>query len=144
MSPGETTDVGVTVDVGTGLFVPVVRNAAAIGLGDVADQLMDFRVKAMRKAFHEDDLAGGQITLSLNTDNDVLWAVPIILPPQVCIVSLGSVQPELTLGEDGQPRQRSCCTVGMTYDHRVINGQDAVEFLTAFKQAVERPLKEAL
>lgn len=133
--PGAETNIGVTIDLGTGLFVPVVKN---VGTAEqVADRLMELRVKAMRETFHEDDLSDGQLTLSLNTDPDVIFAVPIILPPQVCIVSLGSVQTELVLVE-GQVHEQHHFTAGLTYDHRVINGHDAVEFLTAFKTAIER------
>jgi pyruvate/2-oxoglutarate dehydrogenase complex dihydrolipoamide acyltransferase (E2) component len=113
----------------------VVKN---VGTAEqVADRLMELRVKAVREAFHEEDLSDGQLTVSLNTDPDVIFAVPIILPPQVCMVSLGSVQAELVLA-DGQVREQHHFTAGLTYDHRVINGHDAVEFLTAFKTGIER------
>ena len=137
--PPTRTDIGVTIDVGTGLFVPVVRDAGALTAGEIADRLMEFRVKALRAAFREADLSAGQLTVSLNTDAEVLFAIPIILPPQVCVLAIGSAQPELTLDGQGQIRQHTSVTVGLSYDHRVINGRDAVEFLTAFKQAMRRP-----
>ncbi|HEV2377420.1 MAG TPA: 2-oxo acid dehydrogenase subunit E2 [Streptosporangiaceae bacterium] len=136
--PEGDTHIGVTIDVGTGLFVPVIRNAGGRSAADVADDLMDFRVKAMRTAFRTEDLRDGQLTLSLHMEPDVLVAVPLVLPPQVCIVSLGSVRTEVVLDEAGLPRQRSYLTVGLTYDHRVINGRDAMRFLAAFKSAVEQ------
>jgi 2-oxoglutarate dehydrogenase E2 component (dihydrolipoamide succinyltransferase) len=71
--------------------------------------------------------------------DDVVVAVPIILPPQIAIVSIGSPQPELALDESGRVHERAALTVGLSYDHRVVNGRQAVEFLTAFKSGLERP-----
>ncbi|WP_371502650.1 2-oxo acid dehydrogenase subunit E2 [Kitasatospora sp. NBC_00374] len=136
--PEDRTDIGVTVDVGTGLFVPVVRDAGALSSSQVADLLMEFRIKALRESFHEDDLSGGQLSVSLNTDPDVLVAVPIILAPQVCMVSIASVQTEIVLDE-GRVSPRRHFTVGLAYDHRAINGREAVAFLTALKSSVEQP-----
>jgi hypothetical protein len=83
------------------------------------------------------------LTVSVNADPDVIFAVPVIRPPQVCVVSIGSVQCELVL-DDGQVRESRYVTAGLTYDHRVIDGPCAVEFLTAFKSTVEKPAEARL
>ena len=144
--PDPETNIGITVDVGTGLFVPVVKDAGSLGAGQIADRLTEFRVAALRDSFRIEDLGGGQLSVSLHNDTDVLGAIPIILAPQVCMLSLPSVQTELVLdapaGAPGEPdriRQRGYLAVGLVYDHRAINGREAVEFLKAFKTAVERP-----
>ncbi|WP_327044005.1 2-oxo acid dehydrogenase subunit E2 [Microbispora sp. NBC_01189] len=138
--PGGRTDIGVTVDVGTGLFVPLVEDAGARGLGEIADRVMELRVAALRDSFRAADLAEGHLSVSLNSDPDVLAAIPLILPPQVCMVSIPSVQTELVLDDEtGRVGRRAYLAAGLAYDHRVINGRDAAEFMTAFKAAMERP-----
>ncbi|MFD3581572.1 2-oxo acid dehydrogenase subunit E2 [Streptomyces sp. NPDC058683] len=142
-TPGPGAGIGVTIDVGTGLFVPVVRDAETLTIVEITDRLMDFRIKALRDSFHEDDLGGGQLSVSLNTDPDVLMAVPIILAPQVAMVSIASVQTELVLKE-GTVTQRRHFSAGLAYDHRAVNGREAVQFLTAFRTAVEKPQEAGL
>jgi 2-oxoglutarate dehydrogenase E2 component (dihydrolipoamide succinyltransferase) len=148
--PGSETNIGITVDVGTGLFVPVVKDAGSLSVSQIADRLTEFRVTALRDSFRAEDLSGGHLSVSLHTDTDVLSAIPLILVPQVCMVSLPSVQTELVLdqgdtpGNPGRIRQRGFLAIGLAYDHRVINGRDAVAFLKAFKAAAERPESVAL
>ena len=141
--PGEGAHVGVTIDVGTGLFVPVVVDAGTMTVDEVADRLMEFRVKALREDFRAADLEGGQLTLSLHMDPDITAAVPIIQPPQVCVVSLTAERLELWRDERGEIRDRRCVTVGLSYDHRVVNGREAVDFLGAVRAIVQRPAEVA-
>jgi 2-oxoglutarate dehydrogenase E2 component (dihydrolipoamide succinyltransferase) len=136
--PAPAAHVGVTVDVGKGLSIPVVRDAAGKSLVEIADRLMDFRIHALRESFKEEDLLGGTISLSVNNDKDVLFALPIILPSEVCMLSLGSLQEEPAV-VDGALGIRTCVSLGLAYDHRVINGFDAVQFLQAVKAVLEAP-----
>ncbi|MFI0942879.1 2-oxo acid dehydrogenase subunit E2 [Streptomyces sp. NPDC021020] len=142
--PGERTDIGITVDVGTGLFVPVVTDAGRLGPSGIADRLLEFRIAALRDAFRAEQLTGGQLSVSLHNDADVIAAVPIILAPQVCMLSLPAVQSELHLDADGRVAARRHMSVGLAYDHRLVNGRDAVAFLTAFKAALENPQEAGL
>ncbi|MFJ3644372.1 2-oxo acid dehydrogenase subunit E2 [Streptomyces sp. NPDC090108] len=135
----EAAHVGVTVDVGRGLSAPVVKDAGARTLADISGLLMDYRIKAMREAFHTDDLDGANILLSLNGDEDVLLAQPIVFPGQTCAVSLAGVRREAVFADDGTVTPRSVAVVGLAYDHRFVNGSTAVEFLKAVKQALESP-----
>ena len=130
-------NVGVTVDVGTGLFIPVVKDAAHRPIGDLADDLMDFRVSALRQNFREDEFADEAITLSLHNDPDIILAAPIVHPGRTCVVTLCAERSEVALTEDGTPFTRPVTTVAVTYDHRYLNGRDAVRFLTALKQDLE-------
>lgn len=130
-------NVGITMDVGTGLYIPVLKSVSTKSLADIADEMMGFRMKALRQTFKEEDLSGGHITLSLNTDNDITLAIPIIFPTQICILSLCSLQEELYLDTDGSVKVRRYCNLGMAYDHRSINGATAIQFLQTLKSKVE-------
>jgi len=135
----EAAHVGVTVDVGRGLFAPVVKNAGGRTLAEIADLLMDYRVKAMREVFQTEDLNDANILLSLNNDDGVLLAQPIIFPGQTCAVSLAGTRREAVFAADGAVTARSVAVVGLAYDHRFVNGSTAVEFLKAIKVALESP-----
>ncbi|MYX44126.1 PE-PGRS family protein [Streptomyces sp. SID89] len=130
-------NVGVTVDVGTGLFIPVLKDAARRPIGDLTDDLMDFRVSALRQNFREDAFADETITLSLHNEPDIILAAPIVHPGRTCVVTLCAERSEVALAEDGTPFTRPVTTVAVTYDHRYLNGRDAVRFLTAVKQDLE-------
>ncbi|SBV04584.1 Pyruvate/2-oxoglutarate/acetoin dehydrogenase complex, dehydrogenase (E1) component [Streptomyces sp. Ncost-T6T-1] len=131
--------VGVTVDVGGGLYVPVVRDVAERSLADIADTLMDFRMKALTQDFSAAELNGGAISVSLNPDPGVVLVHPIVLWPQLCMVSMGAVGEEYRAGQDGTPTPVRTVHLGLAYDHRVINGRDAVLFLTRIKARLEQP-----
>lgn len=137
--PAAVAHVGVTLDIGKGLFVPVVRDAATRSLPDIADTLMDFRIKALRNAFKETDLTGGNISISLNTEEDIVFVLPIILPDQTCMLSLNAVTTEPVLLPDQTITTRRSVILGLAYDHRVINGYEAVQFVKAIKAQIEAP-----
>lgn len=130
-------NVGVTVDVGTGLFIPVLKDAARRPIADLADDLMDFRVSALRQNFRQDAFADEAITLSLHNDPDIILAAPIVHPGRTCVVTLCAERSEVALAEASMPFARPVTTVAVTYDHRYLNGRDAVRFLTAVKQDLE-------
>jgi len=131
--------VGVTVDVGTGLFIPVVHDAERMPMADIADLMMDFREKATQGGLRAQDLSGGNIMVSLHNDADVVLAGPIVFPGQVCAVSLGGVQGELALDGAGEIVVRRAVNIGIVYDHRVVNGRDAVMFLREIQAVLESP-----
>ncbi|MEV6887177.1 2-oxo acid dehydrogenase subunit E2 [Streptomyces sp. NPDC051135] len=131
--------VGVTVDAGGGLYVPVVRDAARQSLADIADTLMDFRMKALTQGFSAAELDGGAISVSLNPDPGVVLVHPIVLWPQLCMVSVGAVGEEYRAGQDGTPTPVRTVHLGLAYDHRVVNGREAVLFLTRLKERLEQP-----
>jgi 2-oxoglutarate dehydrogenase E2 component (dihydrolipoamide succinyltransferase) len=138
---GGRSDVGVTVDVGSGLFIPVVPAAGALSLDEIAFAVMEHRRKAVRRAFHQSDLRGsGDIALSVSHEPGVVLAETIVFPGHVCMVSLGGVFDELAL-VDRELTTRSYVNVGVTYDHRLVNGRDAVMFLKAVKALIENPTR---
>jgi 2-oxoglutarate dehydrogenase E2 component (dihydrolipoamide succinyltransferase) len=134
-----TADIGVTVDVGTGLFIPVVAEAEELSCAEIADTLNDYREQALRSAFAAEDLTGAAIIVSLHNEPDVTVAVPIVPPGLVCALTLTGVRTEVGLDETGRPVGRRVTTVGAAYDHRVVNGRDAVLFLQEIKSVLERP-----
>ena len=135
----EHANIGVTVDVGKGLFVPVVRPPRSASICATADTLLDFRAKAMTGSFTEDDLAGGNIVLSLHTESDIVLGCPIVFPGHTAVVCLCAVQHELYRTDDGDVASRAYFNLVLGYDHRVINGRDAAEFLRYLKSRCEQP-----
>ncbi|WP_214102988.1 2-oxo acid dehydrogenase subunit E2 [Acrocarpospora catenulata] len=134
----EAAHVGVTIDVGKGLFIPVVRDAQARPLDAVARELMDYRMTALRGSFRERDLEGANITVTLHNDGAVTLAVPIIYPGQVAALSLAATQQEVVPAGEGFA-VRQVVQLGIAFDHRVVNGRDAALFLAAVKHLLETP-----
>ncbi|MFG7940499.1 2-oxo acid dehydrogenase subunit E2 [Streptomyces cacaoi] len=129
--------IGVTLDIGGGLFVPVVHSAHELGLEGIATAMGGLRDKAVRGDFREQDLAGGTLTVTLHTDPDVTVAVPVVFPGQACSLALGGTRAELVPDGDGF-RVAEVVHLGLAYDHRVINGRDAAQFLRAVKETLDR------
>ncbi|WP_344929582.1 2-oxo acid dehydrogenase subunit E2, partial [Streptosporangium carneum] len=127
--------VGVTFDMGEGLYVPVVRETGS--LREIADALMRYRLAAAEGDFREKDLVGANIAVTLHTDADVVLAIPFIFPGTVCALAITSPQPELVLGEDGAVTARTVANIGLAYDHRLINGRDAALFLAALRTELQ-------
>ncbi|WP_030918664.1 2-oxo acid dehydrogenase subunit E2 [Streptosporangium amethystogenes] len=134
-----TAEVGVTVDVGGGMYVPVVRDAGRRPLDEIARDLAGFRKTALSGTFRERDLVGGNIMLTLHTDTSVITAIPIVFPGQICALSLGAPRPEVVQTREGAFVTRKVVSLGLAYDHRFVNGRDAAEFLGALRSALEKP-----
>lgn len=132
-------EVGVTVDVGGGMVVPVVRDAGRRPLGEIAGDLTRFRRAALDGTFREQDLQGGNIMLTLHTDAAVVMAVPVVFPGQTCALSLAAPRPEVVETRDGGFAVRKVILLGLAYDHRFVNGRDSAEFLGALRTALESP-----
>ena len=117
--------IGVTVDLGEGLYVPCVHDAADRTIREIATELMRYRLAATSGTFRESELGGANFVITLHTDADVVLAVPLVFPGTVCALAV-------TSPSDGSP-----ANIGLAYDHRLINGRDAVLFLHALKNSVE-------
>ncbi|WP_315833558.1 non-ribosomal peptide synthetase [Bradyrhizobium prioriisuperbiae] len=137
VSSAKRAHVGVTLDAGHGLFIPVIKNAASMSLSDIAAKLMAYKTKAMSDGFEESEFGGGNISISLNPESGIVFSLPLVVPNQTCMVSLAAVEEELALRDDGRVTRRRVTTVGLAYDHRVINGAEAMRFLSALKRRLE-------
>lgn len=137
LRPAQAADIGVTVDLGTGLFVPVLRDVEHLGCAQIAASLMDFRERALAGGFQPHELTGANIMVSLHAEPDVVLAGPIIYPGQTGVVCLAGVSHELVLDDVGEVAVRRVVNISLVYDHRVVNGREAVAFLQALKAAVQ-------
>ncbi|CAG6395516.1 2-oxo acid dehydrogenase subunit E2 [Streptomyces cocklensis] len=117
--------IGVTVDLGEGLYVPCVRDPRALTTAEIATRMMAYRIAATSGTFRESDLGGANFVITLHTDGDVVLAVPFVFPGTVCALAV-------TSPADGSP-----ANIGLAYDHRLINGRDAALFLHALKNSME-------
>lgn len=121
--------IGVTLDAGNGLFIPVVRYAERLGTEEISDLLASFKLQAVRGTFTEEDLADPNIVISWNYDIHVAMVKPIIPPGLACVISVGGPRREVFLSESGQPLEKTVVNLGLTHDHRVVNGREAAAFL---------------
>ncbi|TQS26430.1 2-oxo acid dehydrogenase subunit E2 [Microbispora sp. KK1-11] len=121
----EAPNIGVTVDVGEGLYVPVVHDAASRTTKDIATTLMKHRLAAATGEFRESDLSGANFVVTLHTEHGVVLAIPFVFPGTVCALAVAG------------PRDGTLADIGLAYDHRLINGRDAALFLNALKATVE-------
>ncbi len=134
----EAPHIGVTIDTGAGLYVPVIHDAAGRSVRDVANRLMEYRLAAVTGDFRENDLTGANIVVTLHHDGDVTLAIPLIFPGHVCALAVTAPQAVLRL-EAGEVVSRTVADIGLAYDHRLINGRDAALFLRALKALLEAP-----
>jgi 2-oxoglutarate dehydrogenase E2 component (dihydrolipoamide succinyltransferase) len=129
--------VGVTIDRGEGLYVPVIKNASARTVEEIVEALGAFRTAAAKGTFREQDLGGGNISIALHHNPDVVLAIPFVFPGQTCCLALASAREEVVLDDEGRPRTRTTANIGLAYDHRFVNGGQAVAFLEAVKESLE-------
>ncbi|MCF6472392.1 acyltransferase [Nonomuraea sp. MG754425] len=138
--PATGAHVGLTIDVGNGLFVPVVREVGQLGITRISEILLDYRTRAVQdRGFGPGELSDANIVLALHNDPDVVLAGPLVHPGHVCVVGLAGICQELALDDEGAVAPRKICNLGLTYDHRLVNGGDAVRFLRAIKTMLEAP-----
>lgn len=130
-------DVGVTFDAGNGLFIPVVREAERRSLTEIADSLAEFRMRAFRGSFSEEHLRAPSIVLSWNHDPGVVMVQPVIPPGLACAVSVGGALEEIRLDGSGHPIVGRVAHIGLAYDHRILNGREALAFLAALAAVLE-------
>ena len=132
---------GVAVDTERGLLVPVIQNAGDLNMGGVARKIADLAARTRDNKVNPDELSGGTFTLTNTGSRGALFDTPIINQPQVAILGLGAVvkRPMVVRGEDGGETIaiRSMVYLGLSYDHRVVDGADAARFLATLKERLE-------
>jgi pyruvate/2-oxoglutarate dehydrogenase complex dihydrolipoamide acyltransferase (E2) component len=137
--PAPGPDVAVTVDAGNGLFLPVVREAHRRDLHEVADMLMEYRMLALEDGFTDAQLRDPAISVSLNLVDGITLVQPLVMPPQLCMVSVSGVVRTPRLGPGRTLTEASTTTVGLAYDHRFIDGSAATSFLSGLRQLIAQP-----
>ncbi|MEE9393494.1 MAG: 2-oxoglutarate dehydrogenase complex dihydrolipoyllysine-residue succinyltransferase [Planctomycetota bacterium] len=133
-------DIGIAVGGGKGLVVPVVRNAETLGFAAVEKTIGDLARRARDNKISIQELQGGTFTISNGGVYGSLLSTPILNPPQSGILGLHAIK-ERPVGVDGEIVLRPMMNVALTYDHRIVDGREAVTFLIAVKQAVENPTR---
>ena len=134
-------DIGVAVGSPRGLVVPVLRNAEGLSFADVERSIARFGEQAREGSLALEDLVGGTFTISNGGVFGSLLSTPILNPPQSAILGMHKTQPRPVAGEDGEVVVRPMMYLALSYDHRIIDGREAVQFLVTIKEAVEDPAR---
>ena len=136
-----TEHLGIAVDTERGLLVPVIANAGDLNMGGIARKISDLAARTRDNKVTPDELGGGTFTLTNTGSRGALFDTPIINQPQVAILGLGAIvkRPMVVRGEDGGETIaiRSMVYLGLSYDHRVVDGADAARFLVTLKERLE-------
>ncbi len=131
----------IAVDTERGLLVPVISNAGDLNIGGIARKIADLAARTRDNKVTPNELGGGTFTLTNTGSRGALFDTPIINQPQVAILGLGAVvkRPMVVRGEDGGETIaiRSMVYLGLSYDHRVVDGADAARFLVTLKERLE-------
>ena len=131
-------DVGIAVSTERGLVVPVLRNAEKLSLADIERGIADLAQRAREGGLMPDDLKGGTFTITNGGVFGSLLSTPILNPPQSGILGMHTIQKRPVV-EDDDIVIRPMMYVALTYDHRLIDGAEAVRFLVTVKETLEYP-----
>jgi len=131
-------DISVAVASGKGLVVPVIRNAERLSFAEIEVTIGDFAARAKKNKIAMAELEGGTFTISNGGVFGSMLSTPIINPPQSGILGLHTIQ-QRPVAIDGEVVIRPMMYVALTYDHRIVDGREAVTFLLRIKEVVEDP-----
>lgn len=133
-------DIGVAVATEKGLVVPVLRNTASQSLADIERNIGTFAKQAREGGLQLDDLQGGTFTITNGGVFGSLFSTPIVNPPQSAIFGMHTIK-ERAIVENGAVIAAPMMFIAISYDHRIIDGKDAVQFLVAVKNYLEDPVR---
>jgi len=136
-------DIGIAIGAGKGLVVPVVRRAERLSFAEIEKAITDFAERARENKLRPDDLQGGTFTITNGGVFGSLLSTPIINPPQSGILGLHAIQ-DRPVAVDKQVVVRPMMYVALTYDHRIVDGREAVTFLRRIKELIENPSRMLL
>ncbi|MFA7461359.1 MAG: 2-oxoglutarate dehydrogenase complex dihydrolipoyllysine-residue succinyltransferase [Trueperaceae bacterium] len=136
-------DIGVAVSTQKGLVVPVLRDADRLSFADTEKAIADFGQRAMKNRLKPDELQGGTFTISNGGVFGSLLSTPIVNPPQSGVLGMHSIQ-QRPVALNGEVVIRPMMYLAMTYDHRMVDGREAVTFLKRIKEAIENPTRMLL
>jgi 2-oxoglutarate dehydrogenase E2 component (dihydrolipoamide succinyltransferase) len=133
-------DISVAVSAPNGLVVPVIRNAESMSVAQIEKTIGDFGKRAKEGALTMEDMKGGTFTISNGGVFGSLMSTPIINPPQSAVLGLHRIE-DRPVVRNGQVVVRPMMYLALSYDHRLIDGREAVTFLVAVKNAIEDPTR---
>ncbi|MDB9953758.1 2-oxoglutarate dehydrogenase complex dihydrolipoyllysine-residue succinyltransferase [Porticoccaceae bacterium] len=133
-------DIGVAVSTDRGLVVPVLRNAENMSIATVESSIGEYAGKARDGKLSIDEMTGGTFTITNGGVYGSLLSTPIINPPQSAILGMHTIQ-KRPVAVNGQVEIRPMMYLALSYDHRLIDGKEAVQFLVTIKQLIEDPAK---
>ena len=133
-------DIGVAVSTEKGLVVPVLRNAENMGLAQIESGIRDFGLRARDGKLSIDEMTGGTFTITNGGVFGSLMSTPILNPPQSAILGMHKIQ-ERPMAVNGEVKILPMMYLALSYDHRIIDGKEAVQFLVAIKDMLEDPAR---
>ena len=133
-------DIGVAVSTDRGLMVPVLRNAESMSFAEIEAAVGLYAQKARDGSITLEQLTGGTFTITNGGVFGSLMSTPILNPPQVAILGMHKIQ-ERPMVVEGEIRIRPMMYLALTYDHRIVDGRESVQFLVAIKEALEDPAR---
>tara|TARA_R110002096_G_scaffold28699_5_gene86886 strand:- start:23353 stop:24654 length:1302 start_codon:yes stop_codon:yes gene_type:complete len=133
-------DIGIAVSSPKGLVVPIVRDGDSLSLANIEAQIRSFGEKARDGKLTMEDLTGGTFTITNGGTFGSLLSTPIINPPQSAILGMHAIQ-QRPVAENGEVVIRPMMNLALSYDHRIIDGREAVQFLVSIKQQLEDPAR---
>lgn len=133
-------DIGIAVSTDRGLVVPVVRNAHLLSLAQIERTIADLATRARQNKITIEEMQGGTFTITNGGVFGSLLSTPILNPPQTAILGMHKIQ-ERPVAVNGQVEVRPMMYVALSYDHRVIDGKEAVSFLVRVKELLEEPVR---
>ena len=133
-------DIGIAVSSPRGLVVPILRNAEHMGFADIEQQIIDYAGKAKDGSLTIEEMTGGTFTITNGGTFGSMMSTPIINPPQSAILGMHATK-ERAVVENGQVVVRPMMYLALSYDHRIIDGREAVLTLVTIKEALEDPAR---
>lgn len=133
-------DIGIAVGGGKGLVVPVLRNAERMSFGEIEHAIDDFARRAQENKLKVEELQGGTFTISNGGVYGSLLSTPIVNPPQSGVLGLHVIQ-DRPVGRAGEVVIRPMMYIALTYDHRIVDGREAVTFVRHIKDLIEDPAR---
>ena len=133
-------DIGVAIGGGKGLVVPVLRNAERMSFAEVEKAVASLAARAQANQLKPDELQGGTFTITNGGVYGSLLSTPIINPPQCAILGMHTIQ-ERPVAVEGNVVIRPMMYVALSYDHRIVDGREAVTFLGQIKEMIEKPAR---
>ncbi|MAR93120.1 MAG: 2-oxoglutarate dehydrogenase complex dihydrolipoyllysine-residue succinyltransferase [Pseudomonadota bacterium] len=136
-------DIGVAVSTDRGLVVPILRDVDKMGFAEIEGKIVDYGKKAQSGKLSLEEMTGGTFTISNGGVFGSLWSTPILNPPQTAILGMHKIQ-ERPMAVNGQVEILPMMYLALSYDHRLIDGKEAVQFLVTIKELIEDPARMLL